>query len=407
VNPAISTVLKVEPLGSAAVQAVVHSHGAELRPFRVMLQVLGKPAARHIQLLRAALTIRSSRLTQSALTRGWQAAASLAEQLKTIAPSPERTLLEHELEQSLASLLSRDRDFIENYTEAIADVVRAGLARKEARALAALGKSVQPSSAAQVIARLAKNLQTASPELIELWERIYAVKQAHAGIERAAAIAAARATVMRRLLSAGETERLWSHLFKVRGELGEALALHAPEWLVRREQELDRARRLAYRMGPGHQAVYLTQAENGLRLNRAEGPDALVAIINRRERRIFDVARGQVKVALESEGAIQHVNDIFRRVGLERNRTLSSAFYEFPLTPGGQPQIFVAAAHPDVTTRLYLMNAAGGHTAPADLELLRTFGMAVDEIGMGWTVNQLTHGAISLAESAIGLLKRP
>jgi hypothetical protein len=412
--PTLGSILKAEPLTTAAAEVIVQSHAVELRPFASMLARFGKEAARDVTVLNRVLLVRNTaRLTDGQIARAWQAITGLAKRMRSLAPGPERTLAAFELEQSMQSLLSRKTDYIVPWAEEIEAEVRALRDAASYAAVEAAGNLVKATSSpgSHVLARLAADLEAAAPELIQLWKRFAAVSGVDLARLRAAETAAKFAPAMSRILrdhtlgTVAARQALWGHISPVRGLLGEGYALASPVWTERLTIEIARANELAYRLGPGHAVEYLTQLEHGLRLNGREGPDAIVAIVNRGEKVMYDPARVQVKVASRSEAAVQGFGDEVRRVGQERDRELSSAWYEFSSSLSGSLEAFVVRSRPDIAPSLYLINAGGGRTPIADLAALRALSRSLTEIWLDFTVSQMTHLAISLCESAIKLVK--
>jgi hypothetical protein len=414
VKPLSSALVSVEPLTEAAVSVVVHAHGAELRPFAGLLARFGKAAARDVQMLHQVLSANTAVLTDGAIGQGWAAVKRLAEQARTLPAGPERTLAAIEVERAMQALLSRETDFVIAYTDALehaAAELRQAKAQQALKAAKGLLSAVTPTAASQVLAHLAKELDAGAPALKRLWQRYRSVPGGPAGMLKAAGIAGERAQPMQAILRrrglgvAQRQSQLWGHLSKIRGELGEGYALGNKVWFTHRADQLARARGLANRLGPGHTVEYLTQAEHGLRLNGAEGPDAIVAIVNRAEKRLYDTMRAQVKVAEIGEGAAQSANDVLRSIGQERRGAQALSRYEFRLTPSGPAEAFALSSRPEVTTHLYLINAAGGRTPARDLAELKALGLPITTIALDMSVTQFTHLAVSMAESAIKLLK--
>jgi hypothetical protein len=412
-TPSLSATLKAKPIATAASAVVALSHGAELRPFASMLAKFGKEAARDVELLNRVLMTRSSRLTDAGIAQGWDAVTRLAKRMRSLPPGPGRTMVGYELEQSMQALFSHETDFVVLFTSDIAKQAVKLRAAKRAAAIKAVGTLIYavPADGAQVLARLATDLDGGAPALKQLWKRFSALPGADAAALQAGELAAEFAPEMRRILrnrSGSLLQRqsqLWGYVSGVRGLLGEGYGLLSPVWLKHLATEMARVRRIANRLGPGHTVQYLTQMEHGLRLNGAEGPDAIIAIVNRAEKIIYDPMRAQVKVASISEAAIQHSNDLLRRVGRERQREFASAWYEFRPSPSGPLEAFIVRNQPDVAANLYLINAGGGRNPAADLADLRAMNQSVTELWFDVTVTQMTHLAISLSESAIKLLK--
>lgn len=409
----LSATLKAKPVTTAASAVVVLSHGAELRPFASMLARFGKAAARDIELLNRVLKTRSSRLTDAAMGQGWDAVTRLAKRMRSLPPGPEQRMAGYELEQSMQALFSRETDFIIPFTDEIAKQARALRAARRVAAVTAAGTLMKaaPADGAQVLARLASDLDSGAPALKQLWERFSALPGADAAALQAGELAADFAPDMRAILRnrsvrlSRRQSQLWGYVSQVRGLLGEGYALLSPVWLKHLADEMARVRRIAYRLGPGHTVEYLTQMEHGLRLNGAEGPDAIIAIVNRAEKVIYDPMRAQVKVASISEASAQSSNDLLRRVGQERRGEFSSGWYEFRPSASGQSKAFVVRSRPDVAANLYLINAGGGRNPAEALADLRAMNQSVTELWFDFTVQQMSHLAISLSESAIKLLK--
>ncbi|MFD1507252.1 hypothetical protein FE374_14315 [Georgenia yuyongxinii] len=414
-KPAGLASLAAEPVSAAAVKFEMRSHGAGLRPFAALLARFGKAAARDVQLVdRVLRTASNTVLTESASGEAWAAVRRLAERAETIADGPERLRTAVELERAMLALLSRESGFAEAFSDGVAAAAREARDLKDAAAVKAAGKHLlhtpAPTTASKVLGRMATLVDAGDPLLARLWRRYRAVAGAPAGLERAAAVAAQQADAMaavlrRKGLSTVERRlKLWGYLSKIRGELGEAYALGNRVWLGEVEKELARAWAIAAQLGPGHTVEYLTQAAHGLRVNGREGADAMIVIVDHANKVVYDTMRGQVKIATFSEGAGQSANDVFRAIGLERGAAPGVASLEFRSSTTGLTEAYTLASRPEVSTRLYLLNAAGSVTPAQDLADLAALGYPVTEIVLDMTVSQFTHLAISVAESAVKLV---
>jgi hypothetical protein len=131
----------------------------------------------------------------------------------------------------------------------------------------------------------------------------------------------------------------------------------------------------------------------------------LIGIINRAEKVIYDPVRAQVKVARVSEAASQGVSDVLRRVGEERQRALSTAWYDFRPAGSSAREVFVIRHHPQVSPTLYLLNASGSRMPAPAINELRALRIQTTELWYDFTVDQLTNLTISLVDSAIAILK--
>ncbi|WP_369133612.1 hypothetical protein [Modestobacter sp. I12A-02662] len=393
---------------------VLRTHAAEVRPFAGLLVRFGKAAVRDVQILDEVLSLTRSAPSEAALGRGWSAVTRLAEKARSLPPGRERNLVGIEVERAMQALLARDADFAIGFTEAIehaAAQLRAVRAEAAIKAAGTLVRFPAPTEGGKVLARLARRLDAAAPELQRLWSRLEAASESARSIQAAADAAAERAPAIlkvlreRGLTSQQRLSQIWGHLSGIRGPLGEGYGLGNRVWLARRAEEMARARALAAAMGPGHTVEYLTQVANNLQVNGREGPDAMLLIVDQRARRTYNSMRAQVKVAAVSEGAQQSGNDVLRSLGVESGRVPVPATVTYTPGPGETPVTLLLSSHPEVRTRLHLINAAGSRIPEADIHALREFGFAIDELQLDLTVTHFTHLALSVAESALDLLK--
>lgn len=408
--PRLAEAVRAGEAGAAAAQTYVRSHGAALAPFVELVARFGKAALNDVVLLHQILGAPEAILAESALESGWAAAKRLLELAGKVPDEAARVRAGIDVQRSMLALLSRQEDFAVSWTETITKAVlegRGALADEALKLAPQLAKSTAELVGAKTLARLSADLPGASAELRGLWALLLkAVPQTDAGLLKAANLAAESAEPVRALLrrrgirSTERFSRLWGYLSAVRGAAGEAHALHDAVWLAVKSDELLRAHKLAVALGPGFEVRYLTQAENLLMLNGREGPDAVIALVNRSRHELIDVTRAQVKIATLSEGAGQSANDLWRLIGQERAAAAGLPAV-YTLTIDGVTESFVATARADVVPRIVLLNAAGSRIPKADLDVLAALGLEVTEGGLSLTVRQYTHLAISMIESAI------
>ena len=407
---------------AAEVSAVVNAtafrqHGAALSAFAPLLRLSGRKAAADIVRVQHALTRGLMTASDATLLAGWDSLRNLAELANKLPPAKAASVC-RELERQSQALLAAQDDFALLWTESAA---AERLKRVKARAdqtLAALQKAsnarkaMEVSSEAAVLGTLVANTVKGEPELAKLWNSFLRVASLTSpSVLSAAKVAAKRCAGVAQILARKgpltETEfsQLWSHLSKVRGELGEGYAFGTQRFLRERDKELARASAIALKLGPGHEVKYVTQLEHSIKINGAEGPDAMVLVFNRKTGQMYDPTRIQVKTAAHSEGVEQSIRDGFRSAGHERRGIVPVASCELRLTQDGPVEHFMISSHPDVTTRSLLINAGGAKIPREDLEALRSLGMRVDELDVGMNIEQFTHLAISLMEAALDTAK--
>ena len=204
-------------------------------------------------------------------------------------------------------------------------------------------------------------------------------------------------------VKAGEQE-LWGHLSNVRGYLGEALAFTDKAVLADRDAALAAAQDIAKRLGPGHDAVWLTQVENGIRYaDGGEGPDGVLILIrNATTGEAYVHTAYQVKAARSSSGFPQSVNDVYREAGVFRAGGWEPG--RGMVTPGclgagtrGGPAPHGERTGAAACGRCELRSGATNQEVGA----LKVAGFIVDEQVLWMSVDQATHLAVSMQQAAV------
>jgi hypothetical protein len=391
-------------------------HGVAVRAFEPLLARFGRRAGLDLLRVERALGAGLASGGDACAGEAWAALGRLSGLALKLPPGDEQIRVGIEIERRMQALLARDAGYAKAYAEASAEAAAKLREKAARRALAAArrtgAKAPKITPAAKVIADLDAVVGDRA-ELRRLWAHFQrVVPPSSAAMARAAEVAAERADAVsailrdRRLTPAERTAAVWGHLSKVRGELGEGYALGNVPWRRLRDAERARVEAIAARLGPGLDVLSLTQLEHGVRINGSEGPDAVIVIVNRKQGVAYDPLRVQVKTADTSEAVDQTINDVLRSAGLEaRTGPLPTVVYEFRATSDGPIEHFVLSAHPDVETRNVIINAADASLPYADMARLRGMGLTVSEQTLDLSVEQFTHLAVSLMETALKAAK--
>jgi hypothetical protein len=242
--------------------------------------------------------------------------------------------------------------------------------------------------------------------LVKLWDFVRTQVGTAPGIEAMARQASDSSEAVWKILKekgvkAGEQE-LWGHLSNVRGYLGEALAFTDRAVLADRDAALAAAQDIAKRLGPGHDAVWLTQVENGIRYtDNGEGPDALILIRNATTGEAFVHTAYQVKAARSSSAFPQSVNDVYREAGVFRAGGWEPGRATVTFSPPGQEREVTLrlTESAQVQRRAVVVNFSGATNQ--EVGALKAAGFIVDEKVLGMSVDQATHLAVSMQQAAV------
>ncbi|MET8310692.1 hypothetical protein [Micromonospora sp. NPDC005173] len=419
----LATLLGVGEATEVTARTVLEARSLGRHAFVAVLVRFGKEAEHHVHVLQEVLSLPHPTLPQTAIDRGWRAIHGLGDMLRSLPPGPERELVAFEVERAMAGLKARMEGYaagwVDNtefeYAEAIQKgdaALRGPVAEAAVKAAGTLVKSVTPTEAAKVLARLEEFIERRPEDLRRLWAHFGTAQGAADGLRLSAEAAAERAPAMLAVLrQPGLTRQqrlsaLWGHLVNIRSPLGEAYGFGDKVWLDEIEKVLAGSRKLATELGPGHTVEYLTQAANDIRINGVEGPDAMALISHRHTPLAYVSLSAQNKIARVSEGAEQSANDVLRWAGFEVGRVQQTATISFTRAPGEKPVTLLLAWRPEVRTQIYLINAAGSRTPAAQMAALQAYGLPIREMTTDLTLTHFTHLTLSVAESAIDVLRR-
>jgi hypothetical protein len=404
------------------------SQGVVLHAFGPLLRHFGTDAGRLVALLDAACEVALDRGSRRALL----AANRAADQLEAMArrlPADEQASVLVELERRRQTLLFRDQGFGEEYARA-ADEARqsrklpgkaqqARVGKKEA----ALQKKAD-ATCAEFGKRMNASGKTKDP-VIAIYARFRrAVPLLSAGMNDAARKAAGQAEAFRDLLkryaktpTPDLQSQLWGVVSAVRGSLGESYALGSKTWRAEADRLLVEASRDALRINreaaalagraaggprPAFQAIELSQLEHQVKLNGLEGPDAMIALIDPRRRRMVLRARAQVKTAKVSEGVEQTLNDDLRLLGQESKKPAETPIVEF--RRNGKTETYVVEVIPSVREDRYALDMMGARIPEKDLKELAAAGRRIETMQLDMSVDDFTQLTLSLLESAVRAL---
>jgi hypothetical protein len=387
------------------------------RPFEALIKQAGAAVVNDVVSLEMALEVGakagSSAGNQARAADAFQAINALWDRAETLSGRPaERVRLEllarwKRAEAMRVKALSFcDEDTVKAINKLESDAAAAKPAFKAGVAAAA---KKADAAAAGTLAELDQMLiqSGTDPVLVKLWDYVgTALGKNSPFIEEMARDAAARAEAVLKILrekgvKLGQAE-LWGHLSNVRGLLGEGLALADKAVIADRDLAFAAAQATAKRLGPGHDVVWLTQVENGIRYaDRGAGPDAMILIRNNATGEAYIHTAYQVKAARKSEAFPQSVNDWYRENGVFKQGgwEFGDGTVTFTL-PGQEQEVTLRiAASSAVQRRAAIVNFTGATNE--EVRALTDAGFVVDEKRLGMSVDQATHLAVSMQQAAI------
>jgi hypothetical protein len=386
---------------------IFRQHGTAVRAFAPLLRSIAK-AEKEIALLERAF-LRCLISGSEASFRTADAAATRLRKLIKRLPAQEQDQCAMELERRMQTLNNKRDGFGRLFVESVeksavkaSSRMRSVSAKKHLRladqVLSAFGllmdTAIKSEAAVGAVWKHFRKVVTPSSRAVRSAVEYLATHQEQIkALTRASA--QSTASRLRRI------QALRGYLVNVRGYLAEGYALLNKVWKGVVDTRLQEAEAIASKLGPGHEVHYLTQLDNGIHINvsGAQGPDALIVIVNRKTKQAYIHTFAQVKAARTSKAIGQTVKDQLRLAGEQINTLVPRL--EFTLN--GKLQHLTIDWHPLVEESIYVINAAGSRIPKADLDDLKRLGRAVTELELDISVDQFTRLAVSMLEAALNV----
>jgi hypothetical protein len=318
-----------------------------------------------------------------ALAAGENALAKLLTYFEKLPPGRDRDVVELQRQEANLAILVRVNDFLELWRGSAAAAVLDDLKASRKELISRFGDEAAYEASQQLIRRTAVHAKDALHKAViadAATQQLFGALWGRPNFQLALTAAFAKAAEMRdSLVAARQAAALGSPAvldglrWPIRGVLGEIYALSSPAWIAERDKLMKEARTLIYdlQLGPGYSPVYLTQAENGLRLNvgQGEGPDAVVAILGPHGN-LYPTAVIEVKTAAQSKAPEQILESSLPRMFGRDNEPLGMGMLSASHPPGATVDVFIPLSRPSIPVRAYLIAAHEGTTSARAIERL-------------------------------------
>ena len=373
---------------------------ASSRAFGPLLRLSGLKASKYVDAMTGAFDKFLSTSTDAANRTFWRNLLRLEKMAQRLPPE-ERQQVYLELSWRMQAVLAKEAN--------AAEFLRRQYKRKLSKALesaseaVAKGKQAVPDGhAVFALEKFKQTLRGSNRALVALWKRFdQVVDLDHPGMLQALRRITKNVDSIRGLLKKRAFRDLDNkHLWKVRGDLGEAYALMSKAWLKETEKLLREAEELALKRGPGWTAVYMTQLEHAITIGGKEGPDAVIVLMNHNTGEVVLHAFAQVKIEKTVSAFEQIYRDFGRFIG-QAAGSAGTAFGEFQFRlPSGisPPYMIVGGA---TLPKPYVLSAADSAASVSALTFLKDAGAAITEIKLDLTINQLSRLAINCIEAIV------
>ena len=383
---------------------------ATYRAFGPLLRLYGLTASKHVDALTDSLDEFLTTGTDASAATFWKSFVRLSKMSESLPPEP-RNQVSLEIVWRMQAVLAKETDAAriaraQKWVRSTSALQSASKALAKGAKGASTAALLLPDPAAlAALGKLKGDVRRSNRTLWAVWKRFdQVVAPDHAGVVQALRRITEKQNLdsIRTLLKKRAFQVLdRTHLWSVRGLLGEAYALMSKIWLKEKEKLLREAEELALKRGPGWTAQYMTQLEHAIEIGGREGPDGVVVLINHNTGEVMLHAVAQVKIEKTISAFKQLYTDLRRFLGLE-GVSGGAAFgtFRFRLPSGASSAEYTIVGGASLP-KLYVLSAADSAVSKSDLDFLKDAGASITEIKLDLTINQLSQLAITSIEAIV------